>query len=616
MGMPTLKIPSGPDSNQSHTPAMNTDAPPGPSRSVVGNPRMQEAGGSLWSMAYASIAAGLAVACLIWHAVLEPQPRGGSLELLEYAFILLSTTALYRFYQCFSERLRLCEILNLPGLVVVFAAVLFFSICKLGMYQLGGFDESFLVNTAYHYLKGFRPIVDWLSPMPPLFMAGLTLIARFLPFRLASFSLFNAIFATLTCFWIFGLLRISRFPRHWALAITVAVELSTAFVEPFWWYNNSTSLTVVLLFLSVLACQREMHRLLPWLSLCISLGMAICAKPNAALMGLSPCVLLLTWQRSQWVKTAAVYVAAIGIALSICSFARISPVGLLHSYAEAAKLRGSPLRFLPFRQPSVHFVDAFVSVGLSVLLLMSFLDLFVRKVRDARQSWPLILTCLLATITSIEMLCTNMSLKMLDLIVMFVSITVLAEESQGKIPPQFKSLVIRIALLFTVWAGYFGVIHLRILEVGEGYFYEPVPTYKISDGFLAGLDAAPRLLRVQSEVMDALSHHPARKVFFGPLLEFEYPVFQRNVIPTLPVQWDPGNQYSSERNPALLENFKRADPDLLIILKHDYVGLENVADFVQHAPIYEVDDHYRELTLYIRKQPVEPVKNIGELFAQ
>jgi hypothetical protein len=566
---------------------------------------------------YAISAAVLAVACLIWHAKLEPSMRGGQLALLEYGFIFLSTISLFNLYRCSSVRLHLRRILETPWLIFVCAAFLFFSIRRLGMHQFGGFDESFLVNITYHYLKGFRPIADWPSPMPPLFMAGLALIAHFQPFRFFSFSLFNAVFAVITCFWIFGLLRMVRIERHWALAITVAIELSTAFVLPFWWYNNSTSLVVILLLLSVIACEQEPHRFLPWLSLSASFGMVICAKPNVAFMWMVPFVLLLDARKSQWLKTVLSCLSAVVIALSICTVARISPAGLIGAYAEAAKLRGNPLLMLPFRGGGPYFVDNLVEAVIAGVLVMCTVDLLAKTIQKQQRCWPLLLACSITAFTCLEMVSTNRELKMVDLVVMLVVLFVLVTATPGTIDLNAKPVLVPIIVLFIVWSGYLGLTHMRILGIGQGFFYEPLPTHRIESGFLAGLQAGPRLIRIQDQVADALSRHPADKVFFGPLLEFEYPVFQKDVIPSLPVQWDPGNQYSPAREPELLENFKREDPDLLIILKHDYIGLENIADYIQHAPIYEIDDSYSEITLYIRKKPpqaqsvlvLQPVRN-------
>jgi hypothetical protein len=120
---------------------------------------------------------------------------------------------------------------------------------------------------------------------------------------------------------------------------------------------------VVLLFLSVLACMQRQESLLPWISFSISLAMVLTAKPNAAPACLMPLALLVTRDKTRWVKALSAGVGALGLAAFICFAAQMPPADVLHSYAEVAKLRGKPFLLLremgwPDKQFQILFICA------------------------------------------------------------------------------------------------------------------------------------------------------------------------------------------------------------------------------------------------------------------
>jgi hypothetical protein len=153
-------------------------------------------------------------------------------------------------------------------------------------------------------------------------------------------------------------------------------------------------------------------------------------------------------------------------------------------------------------------------------------------------------------------------------------------------------------------SAFFCATHLRIHLIGEGMYYELLPTRTIQSGFFSGLQAGPRLQRVLSQSGEVLSRYPAKAVFFGPRMEFEYAVFNKPLMPGMPLLWDTDTLFSRDRILHLLLTFQQEDPDLLIFLKDDYTRMEAVGFYISHTPTYQRIDSFGELTVYVRRKEV------------
>ena len=551
----------------------------------------------------AAVASVGAIAALRYRSFLLPMTRIEAIQAAEYAFIILASIALIAAYAGFAERLRLHRFLGLPWLIIPAAALLAAGVYKLGMHQFGGWDEGLLVHAATYYAQGFRPILDFPCAMPPLFMTGARCIAL-LGLKWTSFTMLAAVFTALTTLWMFVLLRAAGLPRHWGLVVTLCAEASTMLVTPFWWFNNSSAVSVVLLFLSVLSCLQLPRRVLPWMSVSLSLAMVVASKPNDLPAALLMLVLLATKDRWQWVKTLLACAGALGIFLLICRAAQMPLLQLLHSYAEIGKLRGSPLQLLPLTElpwPERDFQIIFILAA-----VLCFSAIFVVSVKHKPSHWPILGACAIAGLTAIEMTCTNSEIKTSDLCVMLAASAILCLrpwETQ-EVSARRKTLLAGWLSVFLVMSVFFAVIHVRILLIGEGAFFEPFPTATIDGGFFSGLEAGPRLQSVLQQTSHALSSYPSQKVFFGPRMEVMYAEFNRSVTPEMPLLWDPGNLYSPARLPRLLLAFQQDDPDLLIFLKEDFTRMGLVAFYIRNTATYQRIDTYRELTVYVRKREV------------
>ncbi len=550
-------------------------------------------------------------ACLAALAALYFLITGPPMDLVaEFEFIISTSAALialYYFGLC--KHWQWHRFLQHPGLIIPASALIFASVYKLGLHQFGGFDEGLVVHAASYYARGLRPFVDFQCSMPPLFMAGIRATVMLLGLHWASLVVLTAIFAAISSVWSFALLRCAAIPSHWALAITLCLEMTAMVAIPFWWYNNTLYIAVALLLLSVLACLREPVPSLPCISLALSLAMVLTSKPNGAIACLAVVPLIITRDHVRLAKTLSACIAALGLALLVCHFAQMPPFSILHSYAEVSKLRGNPLRFAPFRafleymgRAALYSQLCFIFLNLSGFLIA----LFIALRQWEPKFWRWYFVSVVAALACVEMLCTNAEWKYSDLSILTIATALLClgPWEDRHVDTTRRALLVTILTICTVTAGFSAFIHLRILSIGLGIFYEPLPTRTIRGGFFSGLEAGPRLQRVIAETQQVLAITPTQSVFFGPRMEFEYAVFNKPLITGMPLLWDEGNLYSPDRTPQFLLAFQKADPDLLIFLKNDYTHMGLVGAYIARTNTYQRYDGFPDLTVYVRRREV------------
>lgn len=550
------------------------------------------------------LASAVAAAALYYRHALLPGFRGERMQAAEYLFILSASTVLVALYAGFAERWRLHRFLQSSGLIFLFSVLLAAGVYKLGMHQFGGFDEGLVVHAATYYSQGLKPYIDFPCTMPPLFMAGIRGCVNLLGLRWSSFALMTSAFAALTAFWMFMLLRATGMPRHWVLAVTIGVEMSTMLMSPFWWYNNTSYLSVILLLASVLACLQQQKPVLPWISLAMALAMVLCAKPNVAPSCFMMLPLLATKEKSSWLKTFVACAGALSLGWLICYAAQMPPAALLSSYIEVGKLRGSPLALVPFTQ--MGFLEGVAQSFVVIFFAVGFAALCESSAKRLPHYWRQLSVCVIAALTALLLASTNAEYKISDLSILLVAGAFLCIHpwKPGELSAVRKTSLVAWLSVFLVMSGFFAVIHLRILGIGPRMFYEPYPTTTIQSGFFSGLEAGPRLQRVLSQTSQVFSNYPSQRVFFGPRMEFEYAVFNKAALSGMPLLWDVGNLFSEERFPLFLSNFQKQDPDLLIFLKGDYTRMGPVASYIKGTTTYRRIETYSELTVYVRNREV------------
>jgi hypothetical protein len=553
-------------------------------------------------IAVAGSACLLSFASLWYRDSMFPGYRSGPIILAEYTFIACLSSALIAFQYGSSVRPQISRSLYRRAAIILLPLFFFSTVYELAMYQFGGFDEGLVVHAATYYSQGFKPYADFPSTMPPLFMAGIRITVALLGLKWANLALLTSTFAAVTSLWIFVALRKARVPFQWALFLTVITELSTMFVAPFWWYNNSSSVAAVLLLVSAFACLQSQDEIFPWVSLSFSLALVLTSKPNAVPTCFMVPVLFAGLPRSRWIRLSLACTSGLAIAMFICNVAHMPVGALLKSYSEAGRVRGNPFSFFGLKETNP--VDSLAQTILLSVSTFFFVVFLVWFLRHGRRAWPKAAICLIAAATSFMMALMNSEIKVTDLILMLMAMALLGlnllDGTETK--PDLKGSLTGLLVVFATMSCFFGVTHLRVLNVGEGMFYEVAPTETIEGGFFSGLQAAPRLRNVMRETETALSIYPSRKVFFGPRMEFEYPVSGRAAMVGMPLIWDADYSYSSARLSGLISTIRNQDPDLMIFLKDDYTRMGVVGDYIKSSPDYERIDSFQNLTLYTRKR--------------
>ena len=75
--------------------------------------------------------------------------------------------------------------------------LLFYTINSFGMHQIGGFDHSAMIETAWRLEQGFTPIRDFYCTFPFLFYFGLDLSYKLFGVKWSSIIIINSLFSIL-----------------------------------------------------------------------------------------------------------------------------------------------------------------------------------------------------------------------------------------------------------------------------------------------------------------------------------------------------------------------------------------------------------------------------------
>jgi hypothetical protein len=77
-------------------------------------------------------------------------------------------------------------------------------------------------------------------------------------------------------------------------------------------------------------------------------------------------------------------------------------------------------------------------------------------------------------------------------------------------------------------------------------------------------------------------------------------------MPGIPLVWDTGNLYARDRIPEFFRAFQKSDPDIVILLKGKYYGLDTIALYLMNTPTYERIEDYSDLTVLVRRREIPP----------
>ena len=466
---------------------------------------------------------------------------------------------------------------------------------RFGNHQFGGYDFSILIDTAWRLASGQVPYVDFVCTPPPGFYLGLKY--AFLVFGVSwNAQLYATIlFTCLSFVWIFALCQCLIGSRAAALLIAFTIESAAILTLDFWWYNNVTAIGAALFLLSCLAYLKFPDSIPTKLSYIISLSLLSLMKPNVAGLLIAGALPLLLIATSRKLELGLHTLAAALLTLFFLYLNHVSPIGMLHSYADAAVRRGKLSNF-GFRYTALLYrLRVFAC---TIALCVPLLTLIPRIGRGIKQlHWATIassLLYLLALLVSGVAMFTNGELKDVEWSILIGAGAVLTFQS--------KSWLLRrtyIALLCSLILSdlYQGAIRYRVYGIGPHTYFEWQQA-DISPGipFFRDLEASPRFATIISEIKQATRDNPG-PIFFGPRLEFSYAAFGLQSPLHIPVWWDPGASFRADQESSLLASWQADRLATLIFLKDDFTFYSTA--FLQRIQDgYCRDDSFPELTVF------------------
>ncbi len=445
-----------------------------------------------------------------------------------------------------------------------------------GNQQFGGWDFSILVDTGWRQILGQRPYTDFITPNPPGFNLGI--YYAFLLFGVTWNAQIYAIilFCIGTFLWSYWLLRRIGAPPPAAFLLAFAVEDVTILTTCFWWYNNVTSLTAVVYFLSAVLCAKQsegsavaFRRDGAWLSYCISLALLGLMKPNTAgiLIPLVTVLLLVVARERSRMLVYTAAGAALCLGILLCN--HLSLRDMMASYQAAAIERGG------FTHLGLSSYSRFAKLRLLTWTLLLAAPLFAVlphlrrtcKRREWRKAAFLLLLWTALPVTMYGML-TNGEVKDSEAAILIVASGVIAFSLQFT-RPALRIFVV--AMVFSTLGAslYFGVERERLKGIGNGTYFEHIGADRpIRNNLFSSLTATPHLAEVEREVRRAGSTMPT-PLFLGPRLEFNYADL-RKIPPTAwPVYYQPGVSFARSREHELIEVWKTKRFATLIFLRGD-----------------------------------------------
>jgi hypothetical protein len=479
----------------------------------------------------------------------------------------------------------------------VFQAVF---ILHAGRHQLGGFDFSILTEIGWRQFLGQRPYVDFPVPTPPGFNLGIKYAFQLFGATWDANLYFTSLFACATLLWIYWLMLQLEFNRLAALATAFAIECQAMLLLSFWWYNNTAIILSAVFLLACLVYARRPRSAAVQLSYFTALTLLALMKPNIAGVAIAGGIVLLLIATDRRLRLVLLTLAAAAAVLAIFAVCRISIPAMLFNYREVTKDRGG-LSIFGYLQLG-DFEEA-AAVRWFIALSLPWLWLLPRTFRLLRQKdfrgVALHLFFPLALLVSVYGLMTNGDFWQVECPPLLALAAVLTFAMRVP-PPLIRRLFTAMLCAGIASNLYIGVARLRVYTIGPGLFFEWTGNQnRIPSGALKGMRVGDLILHVQQQIAQVMSSNPG-STFFGPRIDFNYPVQGVPAPGHFPAWWHPGTAFGREQVPQFVQVWKDHRFQTLIFLKDDYTMFppELMAAI---ANGYLRDDRYPDITVYHRR---------------
>ncbi len=290
---------------------------------------------------------------------------------------------------------------------LVAASFLAWAMWSFGHRQLGGFDHSALVDTAWRMANHQRPYVDFYLTTPIAFYLGAGLaFAGWGPSWSALVGIAIA-FALLT----FALLTISissvAAPKF-SIGLPLVCELLAMGVTSYWWYNSITAISACVFVAASIALVRRPSSRVSVAMFTLATFLLLMMKPNTA--GVLVVVVIAILTAFNGTRRQAILALVVGSAMVVTLLLAlgVNPLDVASTYLGVAKTRGLPnAAFFSKGKPGEHYLTIPLIV-LSIIPLTAAARAVVRLFRErSTQDSPVALISITGMLTGLMAMFTD-----------------------------------------------------------------------------------------------------------------------------------------------------------------------------------------------------------------
>jgi hypothetical protein len=482
-----------------------------------------------------------------------------------------------------------------------------------GLFHFGGMDGGVCCKGAWMCYLGYRPYVDFPAVCSPDYLLLGKLALVLFGIKWTSFVYLGACVSAVSFLFHWLLLKelLISLPVRWLVAMST--QLCT-FVPLGWLSYNQTASVVGSIFITALAAVLlPQSRPRSFIYLAIATLLLLFVKPNTA------CFLAVTGYavilcRSRWRKRAAPCLVTALVLWALLLWSQgIDPLALIRSYHSASGRLGSA-RMLSTCLYTSHPAEAkhVLPIVAAILMLSAVfvIGALVRSPRDVLTS-PHYAVAMLGSCAGLIALATNNELTTVAAPMVIAGVTVLVfalpgSVFGGRVPRTvFRALLVSLVVLLDACAIQITCTRYRICTIGPGSFFEPGPTYEVSDGsFFRGMHVGPRLVAVDDQIRFILAYraatgHMDSRIYFGPRIEFAYPAYGIAPAKGLPLWFSDTGEIAAAQLAPDVRSFENAKFQICVFLKNDFTYIPSAV--LQYLGRSYVRYQTGELTVFVRR---------------
>jgi hypothetical protein len=212
---------------------------------------------------------------------------------------------------------------------------------QFGRNQMGGFDHSALVDTAWRIASSQKPYHDFYLTTPVAYYLGAGLSFELWGAKWAALVAISIVFAVLTFLIQTVSMRSLRSPGF-SIAVPLVCELLAMGIASYWWYNSTTTIAVCVLLTASIALIDRPSSLLSAVTFTVATFLLMMMKPNAAGLAIAGVAIILMTIRGLRRQVIAGLLGGGVLLILLLAACQVSTLDVVRSYIEIAKTRAIP----------------------------------------------------------------------------------------------------------------------------------------------------------------------------------------------------------------------------------------------------------------------------------